>query len=134
MDIFSELWYGCGHETRRLCPTTGSAPQQSGVAFETGPLLPSRGAHGSIVHKLAGALDAILPAQRQSWLEAPAHTGPSAANATPSEARVARPLETGSASGGLLHRDVDHPACRRANSSALGRRLSSGACLENSHR
>src|ERR1700690_831353 len=102
MDILFEPWYGWVCETRRLSPTTGSAPQQDGGAFETGALVPSRGPHGSIVHKLARALDAILPAQRQGGLEAPAHTGSSTANETPSEASVDRSLETRGASGWLL--------------------------------
>src|SRR5208283_4664439 len=134
MDMFPELWHSGVRETRRHCPTITGAPQQSGGAVETGPLLPSRGPHGSIVHKLARALDAVLPAQRQGGLEAPAHPGPSAANETPSEARIDRPLETGGASGWLFHRDVDHPARGRANPPALGSRLSSGACVENTGR
>jgi len=132
MDIFFEPWYGWVRETRRHCPTTGSAPHPSGVALATGPLLPSRGSNGSIVHKFPGALEAGIPAQRQGWLEAATHAGASAADETPSEATVDRSAETGRTSGGLLHRDVDDPARRRANPPPLGHRVSSGARVENS--
>src|SRR5271154_3321128 len=127
MDISSERWYGCGHETQWLCPTTTGAAHQGGVALAARSLLPRGGPDRSILDKLAGALDAILPAQRQRRVEASAHAGAAAPNETPAAARVDRAAKTGSAGGGLPHPDVDHPPRRRANPTPLGRGLSSGA-------
>ena len=132
MDISSELWHSRVRETRRDCPTTGSATHQSGVALEKGPFLPGCGPNRSIVHKFPSTLDAILPAQRQGWLEAPPYARPTPTTATPPEAEIDRTAKTRSDSGGLSHRDVDDSSRCRANPQALGHRLSSGARLENS--
>lgn len=134
MDIFSKLWHNRVCETRRLCRTIAGAAHQGGCAFEARSLLPSCGSDSSILDKLPCALDAILPAQGQGWVEASAHAGAATTNETPAEARVDRPVKTGIARGGLPDRDVDHPPCRRTDSTTLGHRLSSGACLEDSDR
>jgi len=130
MDIFPELWHSGVRETRRHCPTITGAAHQGGCAFKAGSLVSSCGPHGSVLHKLVGALDAILPAHRQGWLEAPPHARPPAGNETSPEARVDRSAEGRSARRRLLHRNVDRPARGRANPSPLGHRLSSGACVE----
>jgi len=132
MDIFLELWYSWVCETRRLCPTTGSAPHQSGGAFKTRPFLPSCGAPRPILHKFLGPLDAVLPAPRQGRLEAAPHAGPTARNDLCPKAGVDRTAEERPGCGRLSHRYVDHPACRRTNPPALGHRLSSGTRMEDS--
>jgi len=68
MDTFFEGWHSWACETQRHSPTTGAAPQQSGGAFERGLPISNRAPHGSVFHKLARALDAIVPAQRQGRL------------------------------------------------------------------
>ena len=132
MDIFSELWHSGVRETRRHCPTVTGAAHQGGCALEAGSLVSGGGPHGSVLHKLFGALDAVLPAQRQGGLETPSHARPSAGNETSPEARVDRSAEGRSARRRLLHRNVDRPARGRANPPPLGYRLSSGACVESS--
>lgn len=117
-------------ETRRFCPTIAGAAHQGGGAFEARSLLPSCGPDRSVLDKFTGALDAILPEPRQGWLEASAHAGASAANETPAAARIDRRFKKGSGRGGLFHADVDHLSCRRANPTAMGHRLSSGARVE----
>ena len=134
MDILLKLWYSWVRETRRLCPTITGAAHEGGCAFKARPLLSSCGPRGSVIHKFVGALDAKLPAQRQGWLEAAPDAGPSAGNVRSAEAGVDRLAKAGSMRGRLLHRDVDHPAGRRANPTALGHKLPSGARLENSDR
>src|SRR6266487_414120 len=134
MDISFDLWHSRVRETRRHCPTTTSAAHQSGVAFEAGPHLPGCGPDGSILHKFPRALDAILPAQRQGWLEAPPHARTAPTTASSPEAGIDRAAETRGLGGRLCHRDVDDPSRCRANPQALGHRLSSGTRLENSNR
>src|SRR2546423_11217959 len=108
MDISSELWHSRVRETRRDCPTTGSATHQSGVALEKGPFLPGCGPNRSIVHKFPSTLDAILPAQRQGWLEAPPYARPTPTTATPPEAAIDRTAKTRSDSGGGFHPEWEH--------------------------
>ena len=109
-------------------------PQQSSGAFETGALVSNRGPHGLVFHKLGGALDASVPPQRQGRFESPSHAGAAVPNETAPEAPVDQAVEAGRACGRLLHRDVDEPAGGRTDPSALGHRLSSRACLEDTDR
>jgi hypothetical protein len=131
MDIFFEGWQGSGHEAGRLSPATGSAPQLSGVALEARSRLSNRGTNGSIVRKLAGAVDAGVPAQRQGRLKAAAHAGASTAIAASPETGVGRFVKAWRARSRLSHWDLDQWSRRRANPPTLGHRLSSGARVEN---
>src|SRR2546423_7640956 len=126
MDISSELWHSRVRETRRDCPTTGSATHQSGVALEKGPFLPGCGPNRSIVHKFPSTLDAILPAQRQGWLEAPPYARPTPTTATPPEAEIDRTAKTRSDSGGVSHRDVGGSFRCRAKPPTIGQTPSFG--------
>ena len=134
MDIFAELWQSGFCETRRFCPTITGAAHQGGGAFEAGPLVSNGGPPGSVLDKFTGPLDAILSARRQGGLEAPADAGASAANETATAASIGWAPKTRRPGGGLPHRAVDRAARGRANSTALGRGLSSRARLENSDR
>src|SRR3974390_617778 len=134
MDIFFELWYGGVCETRRFRSAITGAAHQGGCAVEARPLLSGCGLHGPVLDKLAGALDAVFPAQRQGRLEAAPDAGPPATNGTPAEAGVDWAAKEGSPRGRLSHRPVDHPPGRRANPPALGHRLSSGTRVEDSDR
>src|SRR5438046_5713843 len=131
MDVLYGRWHSRVRETRRHCPTIGSAEHQSGVALEAGPYLPGCGPDRSILHKFRSALDAILPAQRQGRFETPPDARPAPTTATTSEGGIDPTVKTRSISGGLSHRNVDDSSRCRANLQALGQRLSSGACLEN---
>src|SRR5438034_684648 len=104
MDISFELWHSRVRETRRHCPTTASAAHQSGVALEAGPYLPGCGPDGSILNKFPRALDAILPAQRQGWLEGPPHARTAPTTARPPEAGIDRAAERRSADLCLFRR------------------------------
>ena len=130
MDIFSKVWHSGVREPRRHCSSIAGAAHQGGSAFETGPLLSSRGPYGSVFFKFGGPLDAILPAQGQRGLEASPHARSSAGNETSPAERIDRSAKGWSARGWLRHRNVDRPARGRADPPTLGHRVSSGACVE----
>jgi hypothetical protein len=134
MDILLETWYRCGHETRRLGPTTVGAAHQGGCAFEAGSLLSDCGPHGSVLHKFVGALDASRPAQGQTRFATPAHAGAAGEDESQGDATIDWPVKERRAGGGLSHRDVDAPTRGRTNPPTLEDRLSSGARVENSDR
>jgi len=134
MDIFPELWHSGVRETRRHCSAITGAAHQGGGAFEARPLLSSCGPYRSVLHKLLGALDAILPAPGPGWLEASPYARSSAGNETSPAERIDRSAKGWSARRRLLHRNVDRPARGRADPPTLGHRVSSGACVESAGR
>lgn len=119
-----------GYETPRICRTFGGSTAEGRRDVELRARIPRGGPDSEDGDKLAGALDAGIPARGE---EGPAATANAWAAAAPVEAAEEGPCEAaaeGSCCRRLRERVVDVAANRRPDSSALRGALPHGAHWE----